>query len=373
MSVGLWASGDVSGLSADMAFFWGGYAGESGVSYGTLLDDCTGTSTWSVVSSGYFRSPSPTTGIGFAASGASCAPSLTASRLIGCHDCDDSTALECRSAPCTVTDSMLNATFDVPVSAGTSYGARCLAGGCALIVRNTITTGDVLDYHLMPGEGIGVDIESASPTLDANVIDGASCSHGTSSSSTTLRLSDSASMVTNNLLRGGSCDGASEVVRFEKGSGPEALSPTIENNTLEYGGGTHTGLFVDSTGSVPPAGYVRNNIIHNAAPGGPSFAVYESDASSDLNAFENNDLDDPTGALYYDEGTTALTLSQVNALPGAAGNISADPLLDSTGHIAPESPCRNAGTASGAPATDIDGQPRPQEGAFDIGADEFVP
>src|SRR5439155_25443807 len=58
MSVGLWASGDVSGLSADMAFFWGGYAGESGVSYGTLLDDCTGTSTWSVVSSGYFRSPS---------------------------------------------------------------------------------------------------------------------------------------------------------------------------------------------------------------------------------------------------------------------------------------------------------------------------
>src|SRR5213593_2635695 len=44
MSVGLWASGDVSGLSAEMAFFWGGYAGESGVSYGTLLDDCTGTS-----------------------------------------------------------------------------------------------------------------------------------------------------------------------------------------------------------------------------------------------------------------------------------------------------------------------------------------
>ncbi len=29
--------------------------------------------------------------------------------------------------------------------------------------------------------------------------------------------------------------------------------------------------------------------------------------------------------------------------------------------------------ATGAPATDLDGQPRPQEGAFDIGADEFVP
>ena len=132
-------------------------------------------------------------------------------------------------------------------------------------------------------------------------------------------------------------------------------------------------MFVDSTGSVPPAGYVRNNIIQNTGPNGPSYAIYEADASSDLVVLENNDLDDPTGALYYDEGTTALTLSQVNALPGAAANISADPLLDTTGHIAPESPCRNAGTANGAPATDIDGQTRPQEGADDIGADEFVP
>ena len=98
-----------------------------------------------------------------------------------------------------------------------------------------------------------------------------------------------------------------------------------------------------------------------------------ADASSDLAAFENNDLDDPTGVLYYDEGTTALTLSDINALPGAAGNISADPLRDATGHLAAASPCRNAGTATAAPATDRDGDSRPQEGAFDIGADEFVP
>src|SRR5437867_6564299 len=291
LSVGLWASGDVSGLSADQAFFWGGSAGESAVlSYGTLLHDCTGTSTWSVLSAGYFfGSPAPTTGIGFAASGASCAPSLTASRLIGCHDCDDSTALECDGAPCTVTDSMLNATFDVPGSAGTSYGARCLDGGCALLARNTITTLDVSEYHLItPGEGIGVDIEGASPTFDANVVDGPSCSHGASIScrQSALRMRDSTSVVTNNLLRGGSCDGASEVVRFEKGSGPEVLSPTIENNTLEYGAcsacGTHAGLFVGSAGAIPPAGYVRNNIIQNTGSGGPSFAIYEADASSDL-------------------------------------------------------------------------------------------
>src|SRR2546430_10383509 len=62
-----------------------------------------------------------------------------------------------------------------------------------------------------------------------------------------------------------------------------------------------------------------------------------ADASSDLAAFENNDLDDPTGALYYDEGTTALTLSQVNALPGAAGNISADRSEEHTSELQSQS------------------------------------
>jgi hypothetical protein len=60
-------------------------------------------------------------------------------------------------------------------------------------------------------------------------------------------------------------------------------------------------------------------------------------------------------------------------LPDAAGNISADPLLDASGHIGAQSPCRNTGTATGAASTDRDADGRPQEAAVDIGADEFVP
>jgi len=381
MSAGIWASGDVTGLSAgDMTFFWGGYVSGPGTSYGTLLDGCIGASTWSVASLGFFHDSVASNSIGFSASGASCRPTVTASLLVGCELTGYCAALQCTGAPCTVTDSTLDATFDASAHAVNSYGARCLEGGCAFLARNTISAGNVYESHLEPAEGIGVDVEGASPTLDANVIDGPSCPSGLFGSSTlaALQLRGSLSLVTNNLLRGGPCPAASEVVGLvKKSNGADVLAPTLENNTLEYGPcpgcGAHTGLFVSSAGAAAPAGSVRNNIIHATTSGGPSFAVFEADASSDLAALENNDLDDPTGVLYYDEGTTALTLSDINALPGAAGNISADPLLDTTGHLAAASPCRNAGTATGAPATDRDGDSRPQEGAVDIGADEFVP
>jgi len=381
MSAGIWASGDVTGLSAgDMTFFWGGYVSGPGTSYGTLLDGCIGASTWSVASLGFFHDSVASNSIGFSASGASCRPTVTASFLVGCELAGYCAALQCTGAPCTVTDSTLDATFDASAHAVNSYGARCLEGGCALLARNTISAGNVYESHLEPAEGIGVDVEGASPTLDANVIDGPSCPSGLFGSSTlaALQLRGSLSLVTNNLLRGGPCPAASEVVGLvKKSNGADVLAPTLENDTLEYGPcpgcGAHTGLFVSSAGAAAPAGSVRNNIIHATTSGGPSFAVFEADASSDLAALENNDLDDPTGVLYYDEGTTALTLSDINALPGAAGNISADPLLDATGHLAAASPCRNAGTAAGAPATDRDGDSRSQEGAFDIGADEFVP
>ena len=56
------------------------------------------------------------------------------------------------------------------------------------------------------------------------------------------------------------------------------------------------------------------------------------------------------------------------------GNISMDPLfIFGDFHLRPASPAIDAGTCTGAPPTDFDGDLRPTGTTCDIGADEFVP
>ena len=56
------------------------------------------------------------------------------------------------------------------------------------------------------------------------------------------------------------------------------------------------------------------------------------------------------------------------------GNLDVDPeLLDGGFRLAAASPMIDAGTCTGAPPTDIEGDPRPSGAGCDIGADEVVP
>ena len=56
-------------------------------------------------------------------------------------------------------------------------------------------------------------------------------------------------------------------------------------------------------------------------------------------------------------------------------NIDADPLTVSSRdfHLTAASPCIDTGTCTGAPAVDVDGDPRPSGSGCDMGADEFAP
>lgn len=78
------------------------------------------------------------------------------------------------------------------------------------------------------------------------------------------------------------------------------------------------------------------------------------------------------GVPYWSwTGVDGADLPEHRRPPGDGNNLLADPKL-STGHIAKDSPCRNAGTDVDAPDHDRDDKPRPQEGAFDIGPDKIV-
>jgi hypothetical protein len=106
------------------------------------------------------------------------------------------------------------------------------------------------------------------------------------------------------------------------------------------------------------------------------YGFHEAAAAADPRVFEHNDLDPavaPT-ALYFDSGTTAVnTAAGVDALADmtASGTISASPLFANYPtdlHLSVGSPCINTGTATGAPALDMDGAKR--DATPDIGADE---
>lgn len=131
-----------------------------------------------------------------------------------------------------------------------------------------------------------------------------------------------------------------------------------------------------------PLGRYRNNIITALGLANVRFAFLEADTTTDPATLENNDF--WTGLsiagmapLYQNEGTTTLNnAGQINALNGGGvssqNNLSNDPGFGLNFRLTGFSAMRGAGTASGAPADDIDGdrRPTPTNTAPDIGCDE---
>jgi len=152
---------------------------------------------------------------------------------------------------------------------------------------------------------------------------------------------------------------------------------SIENCTIVGNG--NTGVYcgaIEWMGSLyPSVATITNTILE----GNSGYAVYEADARSDAMVtnclFHNNQ---PADYYDFDTSTGYSGGEDVNSIPDmlATYNTDGDPLFFDAAsddyHLTDESPCRDTGMPIDVPEDDFDGEDRPADEGYDIGADEFV-
>jgi hypothetical protein len=248
----------------------------------------------------------------------------------------------------------------------TSTGADC---DCSSMTHNQIS-------GLLAMDGYGLDPFRGNGALAAGLVSDnliiAGCSGGGAGLVASGRIE-------NNVIVGPNCGGTTKD-GTALGIGLEVTGDAVVHSNTIFGGSPSSPpppLFQPLQYGTPPCtsegisiwgGQVvlRNNIIRGGACE-TSYAVSAPPTVSPT-IFENNDLTSSAGVLYIQAASALTTAAQVNALPGAAANFSADPLLDANYRLLPGSPCIDAGTPSDAPATDRDGDAR--DATPDVGADE---
>ena len=171
--------------------------------------------------------------------------------------------------------------------------------------------------------------------------------------------------IRNNLLYNNHSSGIS-LYQIDAATG--STDNLIENNTVVNAADGRWCININSgsTGNV-----LRNNILYNYH----SFRGVITVDDSSLQGFKstNNSLMDRMSA---DGDNTILTLAQWQALGYDAGSFVATPAQNFVApgtdfHLLPTSPAVDAGSAAGAPSTDLEGAPRPAGAGYDIGAYEL--
>jgi hypothetical protein len=277
----------------------------------------------------------------------------------------------------------------------TSGVAAFSSGAATLLQGNDITAGTSNGNG--NGSSWGITVASAM-TIDGNRINADQTTVGTCTSNGSfcggIQSLSSTTIITNNVVLGvkGPRTCAVLLTEAEQAAGIVVLNA----NTLDGAGSNGVSSTVSTAiavrigncgacGTNAVIGKARNNILL----GGTNlnrYGVYEegfSGKTSHLSALDNNDFWNAPAALprndfayrlWAGDGGAGqdLTFAQLATLttPVPNADFNVDPLLDATYHLTAASTCADKGTATEAPARDIDGELRPKGIAVDVGADE---
>ncbi len=375
--------GDADGVvvRGNLIEAWGGLQ----ASHGVWAEGCQGASPWIVDNyqiSGYSESTS--TGAAGVYAAGDCHPRIDSNRYIrgGAEAAmpGDVSGIFCGadasgiSSRCAILGNaqVEGSAFGFPRS---SAAVRCVDGACTRVERNFLDgVQGVASYGLI--------LDGSGAFVDANLIRGGCGNSG----STGVLADDAFARLQNNAIFGGEdCNVAPVLnprfygldIKLRAGGneldvhsnvidpiGRSTLCESVAVNLEASGGGGKTIL--------------RNNVLMAGRCQGAAVAVREGDQSADPRIVEHNlfdtDLYSPS-ALYLDEGTAALmSAAEIDALTDmtSGGNLEGDPDFVNHPqdlHLRSRSICIDAGTATGAPATDFEGDPR--DAMPDIGRDEY--
>jgi predicted outer membrane repeat protein len=218
-----------------------------------------------------------------------------------------------------------------------------------------------------------------------------------------ISFHDSASTIVNCTFNNNTAAVSGGAISFLN-SAPKITSCTFSSNTAAYNGGALSFLnsaptfvnctFSNNTAAINGGAVSFQNsapmitnctFSSNSTPGiGSAIACtnFLPGAAVVNSILWNNPDRDWTSEIVVSSGRFLnVSYSDVKGGYCGTGNINVDPLFEGQDdyHLQAGSPCIDAGTASGAPSTDIDGDPRPVDGNgdgiddYDMGADEYVP